>query len=123
MTAAIGARNLADMTQFMPGMLAGMAGRLVARTGLMRRMTSMANCVVSNVPGPQVPLYFTKARMVANFGLGFVLDGIGLFHAVLSYNGAVTVTIVACREQMPDPGFYAECLEDAFAELREASVS
>ena len=123
MTAAIGARNLADVQQFMPGMLAGMAGRLVARTGLMRRMTPLANCVVSNVPGPQVPLYFTQARMVANFGLGLPLDGIGLFHAVLSYNGAITVTIVGCREQMPDPSFYAECLEASFSDLREASVS
>ena len=123
MTEAIGARSLTDVTQFMPGMLAGVAGRLVARTGLMRRMAPMANCVVSNVPGPQVPLYFTKAEMVANFGLGLPLDGMGLFHAVLSYNGAVTVSVVGCREQLPDPSFYAECLDLAFSELREAAVS
>jgi hypothetical protein len=122
MTEAIGARSMTDVTQFMPGALAGVAGRLVARTGLMRRITPLANCVVSNVPGPQVPLYFTKARMVANFGMGLPLDGLGLFHAVLSYNGAITVSIVGCREQLPDPGFYAECLEDSFKELLAASV-
>jgi diacylglycerol O-acyltransferase / wax synthase len=123
MTEAVGARNLADVTQFMPGMLAGVAGRLVARTALMHHMAPVANCVVSNVPGPQVPLYFTKAQMVANFGLGLPLDGMGLFHAVLSYNGAITVSIVGCREQMPDPSFYAECLDAAFTELRDAAVS
>lgn len=122
MTEAIGARNLSDVGQFMPGALAGLAGRVVARTGLIRRMAPLANCVISNVPGPQVPLYFTKARMVANFGLGLPLDGIGLFHAVLSYNGAITVSIVSCRDQLPDPGFYAECLEASFSELRQASV-
>lgn len=119
---AIGARSLTDVTQFMPGPLAGVVGRLVARTGLMRRMTPLANCVISNLPGPQVPLYFTKALMVANFGLGLSLDGLGLFHAVLSYNGAITVSIVGCREQLPDPGFYAECLDRAFAALREAAL-
>ena len=122
MTEAIGARNLSDVTQYLPGALAGVAGRLVARTGMMRRMAPIANCVVSNVPGPQVPLYFTKARMVANFGMGLPLDGMGLFHAVVSYNGAITVSVTCCREEMPDPGFYAECLEDSFAELRQASV-
>lgn len=119
---AIGARSLTDVTQFMPGALAGLAGRLIARTGLMRRMTPLANCVISNIPGPQVPLYFTKALMVANFGLGLPLDGIGLFHAALSYNGTITVSIVGCREQLPDPGFYADCLNEAFTELREAAV-
>ena len=52
-----------------------MAGRLVATTGLMRRMNPIANCVITNVPGPQVPLYMTKARMVANYGLALEESG------------------------------------------------
>jgi diacylglycerol O-acyltransferase len=118
---AIGARTLSDITHFMPGALAGMAGRLVATTGLMRRMNPIANCVITNVPGPQVPLYMTKAVMVAQYGLGLPMDGIGLFHAIFSYNGTVTVTITGCREQLPDPEFYAECLQVSFEELREAA--
>ena len=121
LTGAVGARNLTDLTQFMPGALAGISGRLVARTGLMSRLSPIANTVVTNVPGPQVPLYFTQARMVANFGLGLPLDGLGLFHAIFSYNGTLTVSITACREQIPDPGDYAECLQVAFEELLAAS--
>ena len=123
MTQAVGARTMTDVTQTMPGALAGISGRLVARTGLMSRMSPIAHCVVTNVPGPQVPLYFTGARMVGSFGLGLPMEGVGLFHAVLSYNGAITVSVTACREQMPDPGFYAECIETSFRELREASVA
>ncbi len=122
-TKAVGARSMTDVTQTMPGALAGIAGRLVARTGLMSRMRPMANCVVTNVPGPQIPLYFTGAKMVANFGLGLPMEGIGLFHCVLSYNGAISVAVTACRDQMPDPAFYAECIEASFCELREAAVS
>jgi WS/DGAT/MGAT family acyltransferase len=122
LSGAIGARNLTDLTQFLPGALTGISARLVARTGLMRRVNPIANTVVTNVPGPQIPLYFTGARMVANFGLGLPLDGMGLFHAILSYNGTITIAITGCREQLPDPGFYAECLQRSFDELLQASV-
>ena len=122
-TKAVGARSMTDVTQTMPGALAGIAGRLVTRTGLMSRMRPVANCVITNVPGPQIPLYFTGAKMVANFGLGLPMEGLGLFHIVLSYNGAITVSITGCRDQMPDPDFYAECLDASFKELREAAVS
>lgn len=123
LTQAVGARTMTDVTQTMPGALAGIAGRLVARTGLMSRLTPIAHCVVTNVPGPQVPLYFTGAKMVGSFGLGLPMEGIGLFHAVMSYNGAITVSVTGCRDQMPDPSFYAECIEESFRELREAAVS
>lgn len=119
---AVGARSMTDVTQTMPGALASISGRLVARTGLMSRLSPVANCVVTNVPGPQIPLYFTGAKLVANFGLGLPMEGIGLFHCVLSYNGAISIAVTACRAQMPDPEFYAECLEASFRELREAAV-
>ncbi len=53
-------------------------------------------------------------------GLGPVMDNMGLFHAVMSYNGAISIMFVACREMLPDPEFYAECIEDAFNELKQA---
>ncbi|MGI9592464.1 MAG: WS/DGAT/MGAT family O-acyltransferase [Myxococcota bacterium] len=121
LTNAIGARSLTDMTKSMPGALMGLAGRVVARSGLMRRMNPIANCVVTNVPGPQVPLYMTEARMVANFGLGLPMDGMSLFHVVFSYAGTLTITVTCCRETLPDPAFYAECLNDSFEELRLAA--
>jgi WS/DGAT/MGAT family acyltransferase len=117
---AVGARSMTDVTQTMPGVLAGISGRLVARTGLMSRLRPVANCVVTNVPGPQIPLYFTGAKMVGNFGLGLPMEGMGLFHCVLSYNGEITVAVTACRAQMPDPEFYAECIEASFQDLHEA---
>ncbi len=122
MAKAIGARSMTDVTQTMPGALAGIAGRLVARTGLMSRMRPIANCVITNIPGPQVPLYFTGAKMLANFGLGLPMEGLGLFHIILSYNGTLTVSVTGCRDQLPDPEFYAECLDEAFTELRAAAV-
>ena len=120
-THAIGARNLADTTQFMPGALAALGGRLMGQLALLHRMDPIANCIISNVPGPQRNMYMTGARLVANYGFGMPMDGLGLFHAVFSYDGKISVTVTCCREMLPDPAFYAECLQASFDELCEAA--
>lgn len=120
---AVGARTMTDVTQFMPGMLAGLAARTSSRLGLANRMRPFANTIVTNVPGPQVALYFTGARMVSLHGMGPVTDGMGLIHPVFSYSGRIGISVTACRAQLPDPGFYAQCLRDAFDELQFATES
>ena len=120
-SAAVGARTMTDMTQFMPGMLAGLAARVYTRFGLANRVRPFLNTVITNVPGPQFPLYFTGAKMVSLFGMGPIADGMGLIHPVFSYSGRISISVTACREQMPDPGFYAQCLQDSFDSLRAAA--
>ena len=120
---AVGARTMTDVTQFMPGMLAGLAARLYTRMGLANRIKPFLNTIVTNVPGPQVPLYFTGARMVSLYGMGPIFDGMGLIHAVFSYSGRISITVTACRKQMPDPGFYAQCLRESFEGLMDAAES
>jgi len=62
------------------------------------------------------------ARMVASYGLGPVMDSMGLFHAVTSYCGDIAVTFTADRKMMPDPDFYADCLWAAYEELYDITV-
>jgi hypothetical protein len=119
--AAVGARTMTDMTQFVPGMLAGLAARVYTRFGLANRVRPFLNTVITNVPGPQFPLYFTGARMVALFGMGPIVDGMGLIHPVFSYAGRISISVTACRDQMPDPGFYGECLQASFDGLYAAA--
>ena len=78
--------------------------------------------VVSNVPGPQVPLYLAGARLHMIMGIGPVLDMMGLFHGVISGAGKITINFVSCREMLPDPGFYRECLQQAYDELEAAAI-
>lgn len=80
------------------------------------------NTIVSNVPGIQQPLYFCGARMVSVYGMGPIIDRAGLFHAVFSYDGKITFMVTACREMLPDPEFYAECLQASFDELMVATL-
>jgi WS/DGAT/MGAT family acyltransferase len=118
---AVGARTMTDITQFVPGSLAGVAARLYTRLGLANRVKPFLNTVVTNVPGPQIPLYFTGARMVALHGMGPVMDGMGLIHPVFSCSGMISIAFTACRELVPDPGFYAECIQASFDDLSAAA--
>ena len=121
-SSAVGAKTMTDYTQFIPSTLTAQAARLASRWGLLNQMSPQYNCVITNVPGPQVPLYNTGARMIANFGTGPVLDGLGLFHVISSYCGDFTISATACRDMMPDPEFYRECLENSFDELQRATL-
>jgi diacylglycerol O-acyltransferase len=120
---AIGAKAMTDYTQFIPSMLTAQAARLASRWGLANRMNPVFNCVITNVPGPPIPLYNTGAKMVANYGTGPVQDGLGLFHVIGSYCGQFVISATCDREMMPDPAFYRQCLQASFDELLASTVS
>jgi hypothetical protein len=78
---------------------------------------AIANTTVSNVPGPTEPIYFAGARLHRVTGLGPLIGGMNLFHVVASYNGTISVGATADRNALPDPAFYAECMQTSFDEL------
>jgi diacylglycerol O-acyltransferase len=90
--------------------------------GLAETVAPAFNCVITNVPGPQFPLYSAGARLVTQYGLGPVFDGMGLILPVFSYCGQITISVNACREMMPDPELFAEGLQQSFDELLSASA-
>ena len=115
--AGLGARLLTDLTRHIPGAtLAGVA-RLVTNERIAR---NQANLVITNVPGPQFPLYMNGARLTHQFGMGPVTHGLGLFIAAHSYNGVVSFCITADRQLVPDVDVLVRCLQQAFAELRRS---
>jgi hypothetical protein len=50
------------------------------------------------------------------------MHGMGLFHAVMSCNGKLSIAINACRDMLADPGFYSECIQASYEELRQATL-
>ncbi|MEL7486939.1 MAG: WS/DGAT domain-containing protein, partial [Pseudomonadota bacterium] len=123
MSNAVGARDMADASKIAPAMVSGVATRLYSRLGLANRVSPMFNTVVTNVPGPQVPLYMAGAQMVTSYGIGPVMDSMGLFQGVTSYCGHINITVTACREMMPDPAFYTQCLQESFDEMLDAATA
>ena len=121
MTNAVGARTLTDYSKLMPSALAGIAARLYTRVGAANAHSPMYNCVVTNVPGSRVPLYFAGARMVAMYGTAPVFDGMGLICPVYSYGPTIAISFTADRDMLPDPDRFAAALRFSFAALKSAA--
>jgi len=114
---ALPADLLSDVNHFIPPVLAGSAARVTFALATSAVGRPIWNLVVSNVPGPQVPLYCSGARLVANYPVSLITDGMGLNITVLSYDGHLYVGIVADREQMPDVWTLVDGVELSLAEL------
>jgi len=112
---AIPARLLADVSQFSIPVLANRAWRLSARLRLFERVNPY-NLIISNVPGPDVPLYLAGAELQAYYPVSAIFDGQGLNITVMSYRGRLFFGLVGCRELLPDLDLLAEYLR---AELDE----
>ncbi len=65
------------------------------------RHRPIANLVISNVPGPDFPLYLAGAELQSGFPLGPVMDGMGLNITIMSYRGVLYWGIIACPECIP----------------------
>jgi hypothetical protein len=109
---------LRDANQFIPPALFSRAARLTFSLSASNRGRPAWNLVVSNVPGPQFPLYMAGARLEAHYPISVVTDGMGLNITVMSYCGHLDFGIVADREQMPDLWSLTEWLGEALTELQ-----
>jgi WS/DGAT/MGAT family acyltransferase len=116
------AKEIIALSRDAPNVLLASATRLAAaaafRSGSAVRLS---NCVITNVPGPQEPLYFMGARLVTFTGIGPVSSGSGPTFAVTSYLGRLTVAFTACPGWISDPQLMVRCLDESHAELLAAA--
>ena len=103
-----------------PWLLSGLAS-LYGRSRLASRLR-IANVTISNVPGPQVPLYLAGARMEGLYPLSIVVHGVALNITVQSYRGQLCFGLIACRRAVPDVAELARQLTRAMDALRRLAV-
>jgi diacylglycerol O-acyltransferase len=84
-----------------PWLMSGLAS-LYGRSRLADRLPPIVNVAISNVPGPQLPLYFAGARLAEWYPVSIPGHGVALNMTVQSYNGAVEFGLTACRRAVPD---------------------
>ncbi len=100
----------------------GGAGKALFKTygknGIADKLPSVANVAISNVPGPQVPLYLAGARMVTFHPLSIVVHGLALNITVQTYAGRVDFGIIACKKAVPHLQDLADAMEAAFKEAQ-----
>jgi WS/DGAT/MGAT family acyltransferase len=93
-----------------PPVLFGPAMRTVLRLASSRRLNPAANVIISNVPGPRTPLYCAGARVLANYPVSTIVDGMALNITLFSYLDKLQIGVTADPELVPDVDLLATAL-------------
>jgi diacylglycerol O-acyltransferase len=94
------------------------ATKLYGRAKVADRVPQLANVAISNVPGPNVPLYLAGARMLTNYPTSVVVHGLALNITVQSYDRSLDFGLMADAKAMPDVRLLAESIAVAFDDIR-----
>nr|MBA3300559.1 WSD1 family O-acyltransferase [Thermoleophilaceae bacterium] len=111
---ALGAEAIASLQDFAPPTLLAQASRVNFSTRLF-------NLIVTNVPGPQFPLYMLGRELQQIVPIAFLPENHALAIAIMSYNGNLDFGLLADYDAMPDLDEVASYIEDAVTELLEVS--
>lgn len=114
----LSARVMTDLTKHIPGATMAGVARILTSPRFAPRQT---NVFISNVPGPQFPLYMNGAKITHQYGLAPLANNMGLFIATPSYDGKMSFCVTSERRIMPDIGFFRDCIDAAFGQLLDLS--
>jgi diacylglycerol O-acyltransferase len=116
------AKDLIALSQNAPNLLVALGTRLAMLAAFRGgSAVRLGNCIITNVPGPQEPLYFMGARLELFSGLAPISPGSGLTFPVTSYCGQLCIAFTGCPGWVKDPQLLASCLDDSFAEMLAAA--
>jgi WS/DGAT/MGAT family acyltransferase len=113
---ALGAATLVEISSGTPITLLSLANRVVGS-----RIRPF-NMTVTNIPGPQFPMYLLESEMIANYPMVPLWTQHGLGIALFSYNGRLLWGIHADYDTLPDSDRFLAAIQESFRELREASA-
>ena len=105
-----------------PWLMEGLTA-IYGRAGVADRIPPVANVVISNAPGPTVPLYMAGAKMLTNYPTSIVVHGVALNITVQTYNDSLDVGIIACAQAMPEVDEFAAHVETSFLEFKGLPVA
>jgi diacylglycerol O-acyltransferase len=120
---AVPADTLQEWAEFAAPRTFGLAVRMVSDLRLAERAPVIHNLVISNVPGPPVPLYFMGARIDALYPLGPIFHGAGLNITVMSNNGEMHIGAIACSELMPRVWDLVDAFPDELKAMKAAVLT
>ena len=113
---AVAASRLTSISGFAPATFHAIGSRVAATE---RRAYQLS---VTNVPGPQTPLYAAGARMVETYPVPPLLEGHPLAIGVTSYDGKVFYGLTADRDMLPDADLLGPCIQEALDELVDSAT-
>lgn len=120
MREAMAVHQIMGVTETTPPGLIALAARMYTRNNLARFTPPASNVVVSNVPGPDFPLYIVGGKVESIYPMGPLLMGMSLNITVFSYCGHVDFGFMVSPDAVPDPFLIADGVERALAQLEAA---
>jgi WS/DGAT/MGAT family acyltransferase len=105
-----------------PWLVSSIASTLT-RARVANSLPPFANVLISNVPGPNITLYFAGAKQISTYPVSIPYHGMGLNITLQSYNGWLDFGLISCQKLMPDIHELAQHMKDAHKQLLELSLS
>jgi diacylglycerol O-acyltransferase len=118
---AIDAKSLMGYAELIPFGLAAVAARFYTRAAIAKRHNPFFNVVITNVPGPQIPLYLAGHKLIVTMGTAPIFDGMGLIMPICSYNGTISISPTSAANLMPDLDDFTRYILQSANELEEAA--
>ncbi|MEM7104706.1 MAG: wax ester/triacylglycerol synthase family O-acyltransferase [Bacteroidota bacterium] len=116
---ALGAKTLSNMAEAVPFGIANQAARLYSRYHIAERHNPVFNLTITNVPGPQFPLYLNGHKLIYVGGTAPIIDGMGLIITIFSYNGQIMISPTSCIKTMPDLDDFTRYIREEANHLEE----
>lgn len=108
------ARTLMD---FIPSSTLALASRFYSEYKRLNSEHPLFNIAITNVPGPEIPLYLSGAKLIRQTGMGTIMDGIAMSLTIISYNNRLSFGITACPTVLPDISGFTNHLRAALNDL------
>jgi diacylglycerol O-acyltransferase / wax synthase len=114
-------KELVAMSKQAPNLLLALASRIAVQAALRASSTRpLSNAIITNVPGPQEPLYFMGAKLVLFSGGTPISPVTGLTIPITSYDGRLIISFTGAASWVQDPQGLAECLDESFEAMKLA---
>jgi len=116
---AAGAKTLSNLAESVPFGIANQAAQLYSRYNLAKIHNPVFNVVITNVPGPQIPIYLHGHKLLNIMGMAPIIDGMGLIITILSYQDQITISPTSDVKSMPDLNKFSDYILDSANELEK----
>jgi diacylglycerol O-acyltransferase / wax synthase len=120
---AMPASLMGDWAELPAPALMARAARLYENFGIQDYHTPAFNLIISNVPGPPVPLYFAGLKVLNNYPISIPFHGAAFNITLMSYCGKLDFGLIADRDTMPDITHFADLMQSALATLLASALS
>src|SRR5690554_5129461 len=109
------------LTELLPSTMLALSARLYTELQIAQRYHPVFNLPITNVPGPQVPLFLQGARLVQQYNTAPLFDSMGLVVVAVSYQGQLTVNFTVCPDVVPDGESLAKYVHESLDAIEAAA--